>query len=167
MNCFLDLRLPARKLWKNLDLLGMKDTIDNNIVFAPDELNFFFTSPLANQSGDSNALQRRQLTSDFSFANTDDLEVFNAINQIKSNAIGMDEIPMKFIRLILPQTLSHTSLTLSCFSATWKTSKIIPFAKKSNPSALSDYRPISILPALSKALKVIMIKHITEYVDNF
>jgi Reverse transcriptase (RNA-dependent DNA polymerase) len=40
-------------------------------------------------------------------------------------------------------------------------------AKKSNPSTLSDYRPISILPALSKALEVIMKKQITQYVDNF
>jgi hypothetical protein len=85
----------------------------------------------------------------------------------------MDEIPIKFIRLILPQTLSHIThifnaiLTSSCFPATWKTSKILPLAKKSNPSALSDYRPISILPALSKALEVIMKKQIQQCVDNF
>jgi Reverse transcriptase (RNA-dependent DNA polymerase) len=85
----------------------------------------------------------------------------------------MDIIPIKFIRLILSQTLSqithifNTILTPSCFPVTWKTSKILPLAKKSNPSALSDYRPIIILPALSNALEVIMKKQITQYVDNF
>jgi Reverse transcriptase (RNA-dependent DNA polymerase) len=84
----------------------------------------------------------------------------------------MDDIPIKFIRLILPQILSHithifnTILTSSCFPATWKISKIFPLAKKSNPSALSDYRPISILPALSKALEVIMKRQITQHIDS-
>jgi Reverse transcriptase (RNA-dependent DNA polymerase) len=150
MGCLLDPKLPARKFWKNLDTIGAKD----------------------NPSGGSSALQRRRPMNDFSFSNTHDLEVFNAMNQIKSNAIGMEEIPIKFVRLILPQILSHithifnTILTSSCFPATWKISKILLLAKKSNPSALSDYRPISILPALSKALEVIMKRQITQYVDT-
>jgi Reverse transcriptase (RNA-dependent DNA polymerase) len=39
---------------------------------------------------------------------------------------------------------------------TWLTKKIVPVAKVKDPGWLKDYRPISILPALSKALENIM-----------
>jgi hypothetical protein len=72
-----------------------------------------------------------------SVSNTFDLKVFNAINQIKSNAIGLDGVPLKFLKRILPQILTvvtyifNTILTTSVSPAAWKTSKIMPIAKKS------------------------------------
>jgi hypothetical protein len=70
-------------------------------------------------------------------------EVFNAIHQIKSNAIGLDGVPQKFLKLILPQ--------------------IMPIAKKSEPSNMSDYRPISVLTALSKAIEVFMKRQVSAF----
>jgi hypothetical protein len=46
----------------------------------------------------------------------------------------------------------------------WKVSKIIPLPKISNSSDFSDYRPIAILPSLSKAFEVgIMCGQMVEY----
>jgi hypothetical protein len=57
---------------------------------------------------------------EFAFSNTFDLEVFNALHQIKSNAIGLDGVPLK---LIPPQVLGivthifNTIMTTSIYPA--------------------------------------------------
>ena len=49
----------------------------------------------------------------------------------------------------------------------WKQSRIIPLPKKSNPIELSDIRPISILPSLSKVYELILKEQISTFVfDN-
>jgi hypothetical protein len=42
---------------------------------------------------------------------------------------------------------------------------VIPVAKISNPLEPKDYRPISILPALSKALEMVMRYQIVSFLD--
>jgi hypothetical protein len=72
---------------------------------------------------------------EFAISNTFDLEVFKAL-QGSSNAIGLDGVPLKLLKLILPQILDvvthifNTILTTSIYPATWKTSKIMPLARK-------------------------------------
>jgi hypothetical protein len=39
----------------------------------------------------------------------------------------------------------------------------MPIAKKSEPSNMSDFRPISVLPALSKAIEIIMKRQISAF----
>jgi hypothetical protein len=109
---------------------------------------------------------------EFAFAGTFELEVFNTIYQIKSNAIGSDGVPIKFLRIILTHILPYVThifnsiLTTSSFPMTWKLSKVMPVAKNNDSSGLSDYRPISIVPALSKAEDIIMRKQMTTYNDS-
>jgi hypothetical protein len=75
-------------------------------------------------------------------------------------------VQLKFLKLILPQVLGivthifNTILTISIYPTGWKTSSI---AKKSEPSIMSDYRPISVLPALSKAIEIIMKRQINAF----
>jgi len=70
--------------------------------------------------------------------------------------------------VVLPY-LTHifnTILTTASFPETWKKSKIIPLAKVLDPSSLADYRPISILPAVSKVLEIIMKKQIMTHIET-
>jgi len=103
----------------------------------------------------------------FSFSCVDQTDVLQSILKIKSNAVGLDLIHPKFLKLILPFILLHithifnTALMTSTFPDIWKNAKVIPIPKSS-----SDFRPISILPFLSKALENIiydqMNKHLTD-----
>jgi hypothetical protein len=34
MKRFLDPNLPAKKLWRNLDNVGMRETVDDNIIYT-------------------------------------------------------------------------------------------------------------------------------------
>jgi hypothetical protein len=66
--------------------------------------------------------------------------VKQAVRSSKSNAIGLDEIPLKFIKLFLPCILSplthiyNESISSKKFPSAWK--KIIPIAKIKDPSRL-------------------------------
>ena len=41
-------------------------------------------------------------------------------------------------------------IEISMFPHQWKTARVLPISKDNYPSDTTDYRPISILPALSK-----------------
>ena len=82
--------------------------------------------------------------------------MYKAIHDIKSEAIGLDNMHPKFVKMILifiSPFITHifnTIITKSCDPKLWKASKIIPILKKSK-SQHKEYRPIAILPFISKA----------------
>ena len=45
----------------------------------------------------------------FRIRNVEQIEVISAVREVKSGAIGLDEIPLKFIKLILPAILPHVT----------------------------------------------------------
>jgi len=57
----------------------------------------------------------------------------------------------------------NLSLTHGSFPQIWKFANIIPIYKKNDPQEKSNYRPISLLPALSKVLEKIVYKHLYNH----
>jgi hypothetical protein len=86
MKRYLNPNLPPKNLWRNLDEIVAKETADNNIIFTPDQLNTFCAAP--RPATPVNRSYTRTSQAELSFNTTYDLEVFNAIYDIKSNAIG-------------------------------------------------------------------------------
>lgn len=104
----------------------------------------------------------------FDLEYVDDCDVVQAILSIKSNAVGFDEINTAFLKIILPKILPHLTylinsiLTACVFPINWKVAKVIPVHKVNN-----DFRPIAILPYLSKVVEHILHMQISSYVyDN-
>lgn len=99
-------------------------------------------------------------------------DVAEIVQMLKSDAIGVDGIPLRFIKLILPFLLSPLThlinhcITSSTFPLLWKEGRITPIGKTSYPSLPSHYRPISILSCLSKVLEKILAKQINLYLDE-
>lgn len=99
-------------------------------------------------------------------------EVKRAIFSIKSSAIGLDKINLKFIKIILPYFLESIThffnfcISNSVFPSVWKIAKVIPISKIKTPSELKDFRPISILPCLSKAFEIIVKNQIIMHLDS-
>ena len=56
-------------------------------------------------------------------------------------------------------------LTTSAFPTNWKTAKVIPIPKKNPIKSISDLRPISLLPILSKVLEVLMREQIVSFLS--
>lgn len=59
-------------------------------------------------------------------------EVAVAFAQVKSKAIGLDGLPIRFMRLILPLILPYLThlfnvcITSSTFPSSWKCAKVVP-----------------------------------------
>jgi hypothetical protein len=85
-------------------------------------------------------------------------EICDAVMFIRSDAAGVDGIPLSFIKLLLPvlTLIFNHIFVISEFPGKWKTSVVMPIPKVSSPAKFSDYRPISLLVCLSKVFEVLM-----------
>lgn len=108
----------------------------------------------------------------FSFTPITQHDLLFAVNSIKSNATGYDNIPIKFIKIIFPLIsplilhLINTVFTTSKFPAAWKLGRVVPISKNGCYD-IDNLRPISILPAMSKILENLMKVQILSHCDSF
>ena len=85
--------------------------------------------------------------------------MFQILDHLHHTAEGLDKIPAWYLRLAAPKyavILAHLinqSLLASHVPKQWKTAIILPIAKTPSPLVPADYRPISILPFLSRLVK--------------
>ena len=109
----------------------------------------------------------------FQFNSVDESLVSTIIDKMKTKtSYGVDNMSNKILKsikneIIKPLTLIiNQSLTTGIFPDKLKLAKVIPIHKKGNMQELENYRPISILPSVSKVLEKVIHKqlfnHFTE-----
>jgi hypothetical protein len=81
---------------------------------------------------------------EFSFITVDSKDVFDAFMAVKSDASGLDGIPLLFVKMLLPVVSLRVSM-----------------------AGFSDFRPISLLPCLSKVCEVLMTGQMNRHIRNF
>jgi hypothetical protein len=89
-----------------------------------------------------------------------------------SKCADLDKIPAKMLRIaadIIAPSLTYIfnlSLSTGVFVENWKDAKVIPIYKEGNKRNLGNYRPISILPIISKVFEkqifTQLYKHLNE-----
>ena len=101
---------------------------------------------------------------------TSEQEVLDYIVNIDANkATGHDGISPRLLKIadysVVPSLtkLINMSLQQNIVPDIWKKANVIPVHKKNNESILNNYRPISILPAVSKILERIIFKHLYNF----
>jgi hypothetical protein len=87
-------------------------------------------------------------------------EVQKIINSMSSKSCELDAMPTYLLKEVLPSVLPiitkivNLSLTQGTFAASWKEAVVRPLVKKlGHELSLSNYRPVSNLPFLSKVLE--------------
>lgn len=108
----------------------------------------------------------------FAFRCVNNDEVLKEFISASCDAIGVDNIPLKILKMSLCVTLPYITdifnfCIITCeFPIDWKVAKVIPIGKIENPVSVNDYRPISILPALSKVFESILTNQLNEYLSQ-
>lgn len=108
----------------------------------------------------------------FKFSLVDSDMVYKCISEISSNAIGNDNIPIRFIKIIFEEIkliLCHIfnySLVNAEYPSQWKKALILPLPKTKNPSESKHYRSINILCVLGKILDKLVYKQVKRFLDE-
>lgn len=176
------LDLPAKQLWSNMRREGIHNNAKKSAPssdFDVHQLNQFFTeghlSLQNNRSLILPALPENpaiNVQEELLFRPTNAREVANKMYEITSNAVGSDGLPISFIKMLSPfilPLLTHifnAIIAENSFPSSWKKAVVTPIPKSINPAAPKDFRPISVLPAMSKILEKILLAQITYHLDT-
>jgi hypothetical protein len=113
---------------------------------------------------------KKQINSKLNFLQTDQTEVERIINELQpKTSSGHDNISSKLLKSIkIPLVQSITLIMNQCintgiFPSNLKLAKVIPIYKKNNRTILNNYRPISLLPVISKIFEKILHNQIYKY----
>ena len=179
-----------KKFWKNIqEIFPQKSKNNKNIILTDmdtdqtlesekvaDYINDFFTnigpklalkcnSPWVFYGNESdNIIENIEITPE------EVLEVCKTININKASCV--DNLSCEILRdafMIIPTKLCklfNVSIDTAIIPPDWKIAKVTPLPKAGNSNLVSNYRPISLLPLLSKLIEKIIHKRIYTYLDN-
>jgi len=155
-----------------------KENLNNPVEIANAFLQHFSTigTKLANKittGSNSPVNYMRNRSSDSLFLHpTDQYEIGRIIDQLKNKtSSGVDGVSTKLIKTLkheITEPLSiliNKSFTEGVFPKELKTTKIIPIYKAKNRDCLTNYRPISLLPAISKIYEKVVFKRVYTFLD--
>ena len=108
----------------------------------------------------------------FQIASTD--TIYKQINLLNSKKNGTHGgIPPKCLKLaanesapIITNIWNEEVVSSSMFPQSLKLADVTPVYKKSDPTLVSNYRPISVLPTMSKVFERLMHHQVSEYIDK-
>ena len=117
-------------------------------------------------------IKESHMTQHFNFVHTDTSAVEKVIKNLEiKKSTGYDSIPPKLLKPVASQVSVHISkiFNLSVDTSTFphgaKLAEVVPVFKKDNNLIMKNYRPVSILPSLSKVLEKIMHEQLQSFLD--
>ena len=87
-------------------------------------------------------------------------------------ATGFDQIPPKLVKIAGPViapvlvNLINASILANYFPDELKVASVVPVFKKDDRLSKGNYRPVSVLPCLSKIYERVMEQQISKYFSN-
>ena len=174
------LKLEGPKEIHKSESLELKIEGDKNIA---DEFNFFF-SHIGSDLSQSIIYSGSKLVETYLKAPTNTRFTFNLVtdeeilehigNTLPKNSCGYDNLSSKMLIQLAPiihpviRLISNQSLVTGIFPRQLKKAVVIPIYKGKNtdPNDFGNYRPISLLPVLSKIIEKVVQKQLYEYMDS-
>ena len=159
------------------------ETITDPNIIADNFCQYFSTvgQSLANKIPQPRICSRSYLSSrkernnnSFFMNPTDPTEISNIIKALKpKKSCGIDNLSSYFLKLIAgslanPITLLiNESLNSGIVPSALKIAKVTPIYKAKSKNDFTNYRPISILPTISKILEKVVYKRLYSFIQNF
>ena len=173
--------LTNRKCTSNSSITELK--VDNNSFKKPAEiceiLNDHFTSigPKLASSLPSGSVQFesyiKPVSTTFNMRHTSASEVLTLISKLSPNkATGLDNISCRLLKEAGPiiafslACIINKSIDTGLFPSKWKRAKVFPLYKHSDRTSAQNYRPISVLPAISKICERVIYDQLYCYLNS-
>ena len=113
-------------------------------------------------------------TQRFSFRSVTPSEIFRCLRKLQRNkSSGIDELPPNLLKDAAEEIskplafIINKSLSTGTIPTLWKISKVTPLHKSDSKAEFNNYRPISVLPCLSKILERIVHRQISDYLEKY
>ena len=101
---------------------------------------------------------------------TNESEVVEMVGSLRDGAVGYDEISASLIKYVIHQIktplayIFNLAIKSGTFPDKLKITKVIPIHKANSKANFNNYRPISLLPIISKILEKIIYKRLNDFV---
>lgn len=152
------------------DLLGVADLFNTFFATAAEDTLKLHNQQFAPPHSTNSDFSGIELTD---FELTTDREVQNIINSMKlSSSSGMDEISSKILKScksLVCQPIAdiiNKSLVTGTFPSKLKCSKIYPLYKQGDKSDIKNYRPISLIPTVSKIVEKVILARLLNHLQS-
>lgn len=157
-----------------------QNVITNKLIIA-NKFNMFFTNIGPNLSNLINAPNNKSFktyltqkyNNDFSFQNVNEETISLIIDKLApKTSFGFDGLSTKLIKtvkdaLIKPITIIiNQMINTGIFPDKLKIAKITPIFKKEDKTLFTNYRPISLLPAISKIFEKVLFKQLYDFFQS-
>ena len=191
--CFHKFKNDIKKTWQTIKTIinknsnksefpssfRMNDTIITDKQQIANSFNQYFTeigpnlASSINTSTNSLTYQdylREPTDNVFSFKHVDAAVVLNTIDKLKpKTSRGFDHLSNKLLKFIKMELLNplvliiNQSIDSGVFPTKLKLAKVVPVFKKNDETLFENYRPISVLPSISKIFERILHTQLMDY----
>ncbi len=192
LNIIANAKGNSRKVWQEMNKLsgrqnergikGMELNINNQIVKNPvtlaTELNLFFINSVKQISSlftapDYDYCPVNPAHPVFNIDKISEIEVMKIMRALKNSkarddyGIDTNFLKMNMESLVCPiMHLVNLSIKHSVVPSVWKVSAVNPIFKSGRRSDINNYRPISLLPVVSKIIEKWVVKQLIEHLNN-
>ncbi len=104
---------------------------------------------------------------------TDSATIMLEIKHLKNtSSYGSDDVSLRFLRDSLPEMIQfltcifNISVVTGTFPSLWKHAIVVPIFRTGDANEPKNYRPISLLPIVSKVLERVIAKQLVKYLDG-
>ena len=114
-----------------------------------------------------------QVNSRFRFKIITEISILKAIKVLKpKRSFGPDKVSSFFNKIAAPviakslANIYNTSIRSGIFPKDWKIAKVAPIFKSGSKSEMRNYRPISVLPTLTRIFERLVYDQLANYLER-
>lgn len=187
---------PISEVWNKINKITRKSgstiikaiNTQNETITDPMKIANHFGVEWANYSSDENfpALfnSAKNTANNITIRNTQDniagkletpitiIELNSCLGKVKGTTPGLDRISYQMIKSLKSTSkiklleVYNTIFNSGVLPHSWKLAVVVPIPKNKNPSSVTSFRPISLLPCLSKIIERIIATRLAWYLER-